>query len=253
VGTPGLLRQSQPTQAAHLSILIVDDSRLYRDALAELLRSRSWVERVEVAVHGPGLAQHDVTFPPTITLLHMGIEDSLRWLQHLADAQARVVVLGVRDTEAEVVACAEAGAAGYLFREDSLDSLCELIQAVSRDETICSPKTAALLLRRVAMAAAERRARRGLNLLTPREGEVLQLVEQGLANREIAQRLSIEVRTVKNHVHAILGKLEVQRRGEAAAQARSAHGPASGSSPFDPPSRGSTTTSAGSNVVVGRS
>jgi DNA-binding NarL/FixJ family response regulator len=226
VTTPGLLRQTQPTQAAHLSILIVDDSRLYRDALAELLRSKEWVERVEVSLDGPGLAQHDVTFPPTITLLNMGVDDSLRWLQYVSDAQARVVVLGVRDTEAEVVACAEAGAAGYLFRDDSLDSLCELIQAVARDETICSPKTAAVLLRRVAAAAAERRARAGLGLLTPREGEVLELVEQGLANREIAQRLSIEVRTVKNHVHAILGKLGVQRRGQAAAQARSAHGPA---------------------------
>jgi DNA-binding NarL/FixJ family response regulator len=211
--------------AAHLSILIVDDSRLYRDALAELLRSKPWVKRVEVAVDGQRLAQHDVTFPPTITLLNMGIEDSRRWLQHLAEAQARVVVLGVRDTEAEVVACAEAGAAGYLFREDSLNSLCELIQAVSRDETICSPRTAALLLRRVAAAAAERRARSGLSLLTPREFEVLQLVEQGLANREIAERLSIEVRTVKNHIHAILGKLGVERRGQAAAQVRSAYGP----------------------------
>lgn len=226
MATPGLLRQTQPTQADQLSILIVDDSRLYRDALADLLRSKSWVVRVEAAVDGVELAEHDVAFPPTITLLNMGIDDSLAWLQQLTDAQARVVVLGVRDAEADVVACAEAGAAGYLFRDDSLDSLCDLIQAVARDETICSPRTAAVLLRRVAAAAAERRARTGVGLLTPREGEVLELVEQGLANREIAQRLSIEVRTVKNHVHAILGKLGVQRRGQAAAQARSAHGPA---------------------------
>jgi DNA-binding NarL/FixJ family response regulator len=150
----------------------------------------------------------------------MAVEDSLTWLRALSDAGARVVVLGVRDTEAEVVACAEAGSAGYLLRSDSLASLCTLIRAVARGETICSPKTTAVLLRRVAAMAAERRSQTSLALLTAREAEILELVEQGLANREIAQRLSIQVRTVKNHVHSILGKLGVERRGQAAAKAR---------------------------------
>jgi DNA-binding NarL/FixJ family response regulator len=136
-----------------------------------------------------------------------------------------VVVLGVPELDADVLACAEAGAAGYLLRGDSLPSLLELIRAVARGETICSPHAAALLLRRVATFAAERRSRNGLGLLTAREAEILELLEEGLANSEIAQCLSIQVRTVKNHVHAILGKLEVSRRGQAVARARAARAP----------------------------
>ncbi len=213
---PELLRHNQ----ARVSILVVDDSRLYRDALADLLRDAPRVVGVETAVDGPSATAHDIVFPPTITLLNMATDDSLAWLQRLTEAGARVVVLGVRESEADVIACAEAGAAGYLLRSDSLASLSALIEAVARGETICAPKTTALLLRRVAALAAERRSQNGLGLLTAREAEILELVEQGLANREIAQRLSIQIRTVKNHVHAILGKLGVQRRGQAAAQAR---------------------------------
>lgn len=205
-----------------MSVLVVDDSRLYRDAVADLLRAELWVDRVEVASDGPAAMERSVAFPPTITLLNLAVDDSLGWLEALRGAGARVVVLGVRDSDAEVLACAEAGAAGYLLRSDSLDALRELIQAVARGEAICSPRATALLLRRVATLAAERRSRTGLGVLTAREAEILELLEQGLANGEIAQRLSIQVRTVKNHVHAILGKLGVARRGQAAARARAA-------------------------------
>jgi DNA-binding NarL/FixJ family response regulator len=205
-----------------VSVLVVDDSRLYRDAVADLLRAELWVDRVEVASDGPAAMERSVAFPPTITLLNLAVDDSLGWLEALRGAGARVVVLGVRDSDAEVLACAEAGAAGYLLRSDSLDALRELIQAVARGEAICSPRATALLLRRVATLAAERRSRTGLGVLTAREAEILELLEQGLANGEIAQRLSIQVRTVKNHVHAILGKLGVARRGQAAARARAA-------------------------------
>lgn len=208
-----------------IRILVVDDSRLYREATAGLLIDQPWVEGVETAEDGAAAMRHDVEFPPTVTLLNMSTDGSLGWLRALAGAGARVVVLGVPESETELISCAEAGSAGYLLRSDSLDSLCDLIQAVARGESICSPKTTAVLLRRVAALAAERRERAGLGLLTAREAEILHLIEQGLANREIAERLHIELRTVKNHVHAILGKLGVERRGQAAAAARAKRGP----------------------------
>ncbi len=83
---------------------------------------------------------------------------------------------------------------------------------------LCTPRIAALLLRRVAEAAAPRSS--GLERLTPRETEIVDLIEQGLSNKQIARRLSIELATVKNHVHNILEKLEVARRGEAVARVR---------------------------------
>jgi DNA-binding NarL/FixJ family response regulator len=208
-----------------VSLLLVDESRLYREALADLLRAEAWVTGVDVAVDGRSALEREVVFPPTVTLLNLAVQDSLSWLRALREAGARVVVLGVPELDADVLACAEAGAAGYLLRGDSLPSLLELIRAVARGETICSPHAAALLLRRVATFAAERRSRNGLGLLTAREAEILELLEEGLANSEIAQCLSIQVRTVKNHVHAILGKLEVSRRGQAVARARAARAP----------------------------
>jgi DNA-binding NarL/FixJ family response regulator len=217
-GTP--VESERPTDGPDVRVLVVDDSRLYREAVAGLLRDEPWVGAVETAADGESALLYDVAFPPTVTLLNMATEDSLTWLRALSDARARVVVLGVRETEAELVSCAECGSAGYLLRSDSMESLCSVIQAVARDETICSPKTTAVLLRRVAALAAEKRSSHGLGLLTAREAEILGLIEQGLANFEIARKLHIEVRTVKNHVHAILGKLGVERRGQAAARAR---------------------------------
>lgn len=209
-----------PIEVRGIRVLVVDDSRLYREAVADLLGSESWVGAVETAADGASAMRCDVIFPPTVTLLNMTMEDSLNWLRALSDARARVVVLGVRETEAELLSCAERGSAGYLLRSDSLESLWSVIQAVARGETICSPKATAVLLRRVAALAAEKRSRNGLGLLTAREAQILDLIEEGLANVEIAKELHIEVRTVKNHVHAILGKLGVERRGQAAARVR---------------------------------
>jgi DNA-binding NarL/FixJ family response regulator len=217
--------QRSPPGPHGIRILVVDDSRLYREAIADLLRDEPWVVAVETAADGASAMLHDIAFPPTVTLLNMATDGSLGWLCALSEAHARVVVLGVRETEAELISCAEGGSAGYLLRSDSLESLRSVVQAVARGESICSPKTAAALLRRVAALAAERRARNGLGQLTAREAEILTLIEEGLANCDIAQQLHIEVRTVKNHVHAILGKLGVQRRGQAAARARAVRFP----------------------------
>jgi len=138
----------------------------------------------------------------------------------LVQANARVVTVGVRETEDDILILAEAGSAGYVLRADSLDSMRTVIEAVVRGETVCSPRTTSMLLGRVAALAAERRASAGAVRLTAREVEILDLIEQGLGNREIAERLSIEVRTVKNHVHSIITKIGVARRGQAAAWAR---------------------------------
>ena len=86
---------------------------------------------------------------------------------------------------------------------------------------MCSPKLAAVLLRRVARDAGEQRPAPGA--LTAREREIAELIEQGCSNKEIAERLEIGLPTVKNHVHNILTKLNATRRGQAAAMLRDAH------------------------------
>jgi two-component system nitrate/nitrite response regulator NarL len=132
----------------------------------------------------------------------------------------KVVALAVAETEDDIVSCAEAGIAGYVPREGSGADLLWTIEHVARGEAPCSPRVAATLMRRVAALAAERRpASRGVRL-TPRQRQIVGLIGQGLSNREIAQRLCIELSTVTNHVHSALEKLGTHRRAEAVALLR---------------------------------
>jgi DNA-binding NarL/FixJ family response regulator len=94
------------------------------------------------------------------------------------------------------------------------------LESATRGEALFSPRMAASLLRRVAALAATQPSPSAQVRLTPRERDIMRLLDEGLSNKEIAQRLGIEVATVKNHVHNILEKLQVHRRGEAAAWSR---------------------------------
>ena len=90
-----------------------------------------------------------------------------------------------------------------------------MLESVSHDELLCSPEIAATLLRRVHAQASERGLEREPDRLTRREHEVLELIGEGLSNKEIARSLRISCATVKNHVHNVLEKLQIHRRGEA--------------------------------------
>jgi DNA-binding NarL/FixJ family response regulator len=212
---------------ATVNLVIVDDMRLYMEALAGLLGREGWIQSVETATDADAALACLSVPSPVVVLLNMAMTGSIFILAALGRAapQVGVIALGVSETEDEVIACAEAGVAGYLLRRESLHDLKAIVQSVARGETICSPQVAATLLRRVATLAAERQLATGTALLTAREHEVLELIDEGLSNRDIAGRLSIEVRTVKNHVHNILEKLKVHRRGEAAAWMRAAEDP----------------------------
>jgi two-component system nitrate/nitrite response regulator NarL len=160
---------------------------------------------------------------PDATLLDLTTRDSLALMRELAGEvpESRVVALAVPEDENAVIACAEAGVAAFLTRDQSVDDLLETLASVARGEARVSPKLAAMLLRRVTKLAAQRSAgeRPGTRRarLTRREHEVLRLLDEGLSNKQIAQRLCIELPTVKNHVHRILEKLAVRRRTEAVA------------------------------------
>jgi two-component system nitrate/nitrite response regulator NarL len=211
-----------------MRVLVVDDSCLYREVLAGTLEHETWIAAVDTAADAADAVRRLEEFAPQVVLLNMATVGSLPVLDALVGAapQVPVIALEVSETaEEEIIACAEAGVAGYLLRRDSFVDLVAVIQSVARGEMLCSPRVAATLLRRVAALVDERRSWSDPAKLTAREREIVQLIEQGLSNKEIARRLTIEVRTVKNHVHNILEKLQVRRRGEAAARWRTAHLP----------------------------
>ena len=133
--------------------------------------------------------------------------------------ELRVLALAVPETEDDVVACAEAGVSAIVTSDTPMPALLQTIESVERGELLCTPRVAASLLHRVQWLSRYGEPAPAQHL-TYREREVLQLIDQGFSNKEIARALCIELGTVKNHVHSILNKLKVARRSEAARWAR---------------------------------
>ncbi|MFN8596514.1 MAG: response regulator transcription factor [Anaerolineae bacterium] len=148
---------------------------------------------------------------------------ALRTTQLIAQANlpAKVLVLGLAESKEEVLQYVEAGAAGYVLQDDSVDALLMKLRTTYAGSAVISPEIAGALLSRVAELAQDSDRTDVSSAptfdLTSREQEILRLIGKGLSNHEIAQQLVIEVGTVKNHVHHILRKLNVADRQAAAA------------------------------------
>jgi len=199
----------------------VSEIRLYREGVVLLLERDPRIDVIGAA------ATHRQAGPlldraPDVVLLDTAIANAEVALAELGAPAQKVVILGVAEQEADVIAWAEAGAVGYISREASRDDLCAALEAAANGETLASPRIVAALLRRLNAVAHDAAAvgRDATATLTPRERQVAQLVGDGLSNKEIARQLCIEVTTVKNHVHNILRKLDVSGRGRAAAHLR---------------------------------
>jgi DNA-binding NarL/FixJ family response regulator len=132
----------------------------------------------------------------------------------------RVVVLTLPELEQAVLPCIEAGVAGYVPRDGGLDDLVAVIRSAARGDGVCSPRMVGRMWARLAQLSRAHSDPTALDALTSREREILTCIERGNSNKEIAARLSIELATVKNHVHNILEKLHVHSRGEAVAALR---------------------------------
>lgn len=200
---------------------IVGDIGIYREGLAEILDRQPTINVVGTRRSRAEALGCVGELRPDVLLIDMVMPDSIDLVRSLAghEPEMRIVALSVRELEADVIACAEAGVAGYVTREASLGDVIDAVESAARGETICSPRMAASLLRRVGTLAAEREVA-AKPPLTARELQVVGLIDEGLSNKQIASRLRIELPTVKNHVHNILEKLKVDRRAEAAAVVR---------------------------------
>jgi two-component system nitrate/nitrite response regulator NarL len=202
-------------------ILIVGEIRLYRDGLTLVLAQHPGFEVVGSVASHAGVPDALQQLRPDVVLLDVaagGGHDATERIRQAA-SEARIVVLGVAERELEIMSYAEAGVAGYVSRDASLDSLADAIECAVRGDLQCSPSMAGSMLRHIA-ALAGGVAEPAPDGLTAREREILRLIDQGRSNKEIAKHLGIEVATVKNHVHNLLEKLHVHRRAEAAARVR---------------------------------
>ena len=203
-------------------IAIVTDVRIYREGLEHLLGARPAIEvtgSAETVAGGFELARRA---RPDFVLLDTAMLGSIDAVRHLLTAAPEIGVLGlnVGDDDQATIALAESGACGCVTRDSSIDDVVLAIESAARGEMLCSARMAAALLRRVGALAARAGPEPAEAHLTSRELDVLGLIDAGLSNKQIAGELCIELPTVKNHVHNILRKLGVARRGQAANRAR---------------------------------
>jgi two-component system nitrate/nitrite response regulator NarL len=208
-----------------LRVVVISPVRIYVQGLARLLDAEPGIHLagtaggVDTAVPLPARSDADVILLDMTG--DMAGERGLAALHRLTGITAvPCVVLGIPDRPAEVVACAEAGIAGYVTNEHSFADLVGTLRSAVRGEFTCRADIAAGLVDRLAVLARDRRPAAFVNL-TSRELEIVALIESGYSNKEIARLLHIQLTTAKNHVHNILEKLGVRGRGEVMAAVRS--------------------------------
>ncbi len=203
--------------------LIVDDNRITGTVLAAVLVEEPNVDIVGVV--GTVEEAAEKIMQCDVVIVSTGIPEdfalAIARMSVSGDHSAKTLVMGIPESEDVILRYIEAGAAGFVLKDDSMEELVETMHAVYNDEAIIPPNLAAKLMSRVAELARAYDEIGGLEAemnedLTRREQEVLELICDGHTNQEIADTLIIELGTVKNHVHNILKKLNVNSRREAA-------------------------------------
>lgn len=214
-----------------IRLLIVDDQDIVRRGLEIILNSQPGIHVVGQAADGQEAIEQAQALRPDVVLMDLkmprlsGVQATRRITESLPDTQ--VVILTTYDTDNLVFEGIKAGAKGYLLKDAPEETIVEAVRGVMRGESQLDPGVARKVLQAFHRMAQERdevgRGKRPpttselppLEKLTRREEEVLHLLAGGLSNREIAERLSLSVGTVKNHVSNIIGKLQANDRTQA--------------------------------------
>jgi DNA-binding NarL/FixJ family response regulator len=204
-----------------IRVVIAEDERLTREALARLLALEEDIEVVGQAADGEQALRVVRKTAPDVLLTDInmpkmsGLELTLQVKKALPNVG--VCILTIYHDDANVFQAIKAGALGYVLKDSPLEETVEAIRAIARGDGLLHPSIAARVLAEFKRISAQRAADLKLfSELTDREIQVLKEVATGKRNREIAETLFISEKTVKNHVSSILLKLQVNDRTEAA-------------------------------------
>lgn len=210
-----------------IRVLLVDDTALFRTAIAELIDAQEGLSVVGEAENGLEAVEKARSLRPDVVVMdvEMPVMDGVQATRLIREQMpgVKVVMLTVSESDDHLFDAIRFGAQGYLLKNLRPAELYDLVRAVMRNEPPLSPAIAKRLLGQIregsaltAMPAVPEAATE-TPALTRRELEVLQLVADGLSNKEIASSLFITEGTVKNHVHNALEKLQLENRTQAAA------------------------------------
>jgi DNA-binding NarL/FixJ family response regulator len=206
---------------APIKILIADDHPLIRQGLRVVIETQSDLELVGEAGDGERAVRQALALHPDIVImdLQMPLKDGLAATREIAqaDPHVQILVLTSFPDDDNVYTAIKAGAMGFLLKDSSAEYLIDAIRTIHRGESVLHPTVARRLMREIKQPTQLPPTN---DPLTPRELEVLGWLAQGLTNRQIADQLSVSVRTVSTHVRNILDKLHLAKRTQAALYAR---------------------------------
>jgi DNA-binding NarL/FixJ family response regulator len=203
-------------EVATARVLIADDQNLFRSGLVRLLETDQRVRVVGQAVDGLDVVKKVASLKPDVVLMDLkmpnldGIEATRRIMAE--HPQVKVLILTTFDTDSYVLQALRAGASGYVLKDSQVDAIVSSILAVMSGERVMA---SAVANRVIDMITGTSTAKEFYDGLTAREVEILKLIAIGQANKQIARRLNISEKTVRNHVSNMYEKLNIYDRSQA--------------------------------------
>lgn len=208
-----------------VNVMIADDHTLFRQGLCRLLELEHDINVVAVAEHGGQVVRMVQQHKPDVLLLDINMPELngievIKQLQEL-DIDVRIIVLTIYDDEEYVFEVMKRGAGGYLLKDVEPGFLAHAIRKVARGESVIDSSVATALIGEFSRLSQLQTAVSTVDTgpLTEREYEVLREIANGLSNKEIADKLFISEKTVKNHITSIYRKLDVPDRTTAVVKA----------------------------------
>jgi DNA-binding NarL/FixJ family response regulator len=212
-----------------IRVLLVEDSRILRDGLTALRAGYEDITVVDAMPTTQGVVDEVARLDPDVVLMDLGLRASaaLKVIRSMLarDPAVKVVVMDLLPVQTDTLDFIQAGVVGFLLKEATEDQFINVVRLVAGGGRHLPPPMTAGLFSQIMVGAL--RAGSAVDLdsvaLTRREKQVVELIAEGLSNKEIAQRLNLATQTVKSHVHNVLRKLSCETRGQVAAFALSRH------------------------------
>lgn len=210
-----------------IRILLIEDNRLLREGIAAMLNGESDLEVVARAEDGDAACQLKILKkPPDVILLDLGLEKenslSLMAVLQKEVPAARIIAMDIFPEQHDIVEFVKAGGSGFILKNASANDYVKTIRAVAAGSKVLPPALTNSLFTQIIESALKTGNGIPNNSiqLTNREREIVDLISEGLSNKEIAERLHIATYTAKSHIHNILEKLALNTRLQIAAFAR---------------------------------
>ncbi len=215
-----------PTPGPTISIILVDDNRLVREGLAGLIREQPDFRILAASADADEAIREVRQSQPDIVLLDFGLESSdcmLVTAEIRREApDAKIIIMGLSPVQDSLMELVRLGVSAFLLKDASFEAFVTTVRKVAGGAQLLPTSLTASLFSQIVTHAVRNGTPEALDgvRITQREREVVNLISEGLANKEIATQLGIAVHTVKSHVHNILEKLSLRSRLEVAAFTR---------------------------------